>query len=368
MKSADQDFILLDLLPHSLRRDARIVNAMKSLQPQLRDLYGHLDDGAVMAQIDSLPEAVLDHLAKQWNAAVWRDYWPAETRRRALKSLITEKRRLGTLTAVKNAISSLGSAAYIREWWEYDPVKTAHTFQVIISQNAIDGVASADLLYDLKRLIDYAKPVRSQYSFVVTYKTAANLTLRAIGRPTIRLWSTFEPQCYNAARSELLPHDIGRGFVRARLDAPFRIPNVQISSAHLTGQTVARPIVKVSSRPFLGLSAPVYGAVRLQATAPVHSLSIGRLAITDHLPNATSGSAALTLAAAVRGVVMAASRPFLGLTDPLTGTAVILPHAAGRNIVQAQGAVPKPAIQKTLTAAQPMRATALVRTINRLRI
>lgn len=159
--------ILLSILPSSIKNDPKITTSAQALNSQLREISSHVDDGMYLYKLDELPSAVLDHLAMQWDADVWRDTWPLHIKRQALKTLISEKTRQGTVSAVKNSLSSLGSAAFITEWFERTPPATPHTFIVSIYQNEIEGIADEELIYDIKRSINAAKPVRSQYSIAV---------------------------------------------------------------------------------------------------------------------------------------------------------------------------------------------------------
>lgn len=159
--------LVTSVMPSSLKQDKKVTDSAEALDPQLRGISLHTDDGMYLYKLDELPSAVLDHLAMQWDADVWRDTWPLHVKRQALKTLITEKTRQGTVSAVKNSLSSLGSAAYITEWFERTPPATPYTFVVSIYQNEIEGIADEDLIYDIKRSINAAKPVRSQYSIAV---------------------------------------------------------------------------------------------------------------------------------------------------------------------------------------------------------
>ena len=166
---------LYDLLPQSIKKDTTIRTASESIKAPYQTICNHRIDALIMARIDELPSAVLDHLATQWRAAVWRDTWDIEVKRSALKTLIIEKRFLGTRRAIENALSSVGAGAYITEWWEKTPQGTPHTFEIVVNQNDLGGTISADQTNDIKRMIDYAKPERSQYTFTVMQKTEAGI-------------------------------------------------------------------------------------------------------------------------------------------------------------------------------------------------
>lgn len=170
-----KDVSLLDIAPDSITGDGQVTAAARALDPQLQAM--EIDAPAIYAGFDSLPGAVLDHLAKQYDVTVWRDGWPDAVKRRVLRTSIADKRKKGTVSAVKNAVSSLGSAVAVREWWETGG--EPHTFKIYVSQGDIDGLVDADVQTDLMNAIDDAKPVRSHYDFIVQQPLGA--TLNACG-------------------------------------------------------------------------------------------------------------------------------------------------------------------------------------------
>lgn len=158
-----KDVSLLDIAPDSITGDGQVSAAARAIDPQLRAM--EIDAPAIYAGFDALPGAVLDHLAKQYDVTVWRDSWPDAVKRRVLRTSIADKRKKGTVQAVKNAVSSLGSAVTVREWWETGD--TPHTFKIYVAQGDIDGHVSSDVQADLMSAIEDAKPVRSHYDFIL---------------------------------------------------------------------------------------------------------------------------------------------------------------------------------------------------------
>lgn len=98
---------LLDLLPDSISKDSDVSAAAKALDIPLREMTGVLDLPSIYVSIDSLTSEQLDHLAYSWDASVWRDSWPLERKRSVIKNVIREKRKKGTLNAVKAALRLL---------------------------------------------------------------------------------------------------------------------------------------------------------------------------------------------------------------------------------------------------------------------
>lgn len=176
---------LLDLVPDSIKRDQSVKSAGLALDPVLKEVTDALDLPSLYVSIDKLTSKQLDHLAYSWDASVWRDSWPIELKRSMVKNVVTEKRKKGTVKAVRDALASIQSAATIREWWQESPKGTPHTFTIYATQGKIDGVLDVEMQEDLLRLIDDAKPVRSHYTFVVQQELKAGIGMMTYLRPRI---------------------------------------------------------------------------------------------------------------------------------------------------------------------------------------
>lgn len=181
-KTLDQTS-LLDLVPDSIKRDKSVSSAGKALDPLLQEVTAALDLPSIYVSIDGLSSEQLDHLAYAWDASVWRDSWPIELKRSVVKNVVTEKRKKGTVSAVRDALASIQSAATIKEWWETDPKGTPHTFTIYATLGKIEGVLDAEMQEDLIRLIDDAKPVRSHYTFVIQQQVGGGMGMCAYLRP-----------------------------------------------------------------------------------------------------------------------------------------------------------------------------------------
>lgn len=154
------DVSLRDLMPGSIAQDGCVDAAARSIDPQLRAVSASVDAPSIYAGFDGLPSDVLDQLAAQYDVTVWRDDWPESVKRSVLRTAITDKRKKGTVGAVKNAVSSLGSAVTITE-------HGGHRFTIYVAQGEIAGHVEADVQSDIIAAVEDAKPVRSHYDFVV---------------------------------------------------------------------------------------------------------------------------------------------------------------------------------------------------------
>lgn len=158
MKTLD-DVSLLDILPGGLEAK----DEARAIDPQLRAI--DTDAPLIYTRIDALSSGILDHLAAQYDVAVWRDGWPDNVKRSVLKTAVADKSRKGTVASVKNAVSSLGPAVSIKEWWQYGGAP--HTFKIFVAQSEIEGHVAADVQTDILAAVDDAKPARALYDFII---------------------------------------------------------------------------------------------------------------------------------------------------------------------------------------------------------
>lgn len=162
-----KDVKLSQLIPENLVEDSNVKASADALDPSLQEVSKKVDIPSIYLRIGELTSEQLDHMAAAWDASVWRQSWPLQIKRSVLNNVILEKRKRGTLGAVKKAIETIASFTSLTEWWQETPKGTPHTFKVIASLNNYDGVLESDLQEDLFGLIDDAKPVRSHYDFIL---------------------------------------------------------------------------------------------------------------------------------------------------------------------------------------------------------
>lgn len=177
------DVRLSDLLPDSIAQDDNVRHSAEALDKQLLDMTSAVDLPSIYVSIDKLTSTQLDHVAYGWDASVWRDSWPVSMKRSVLKNVVREKRKKGTLRAVKDAVASIGSAATIKEWWQQEPKGTPHTFEIQATLGNIEGTLDSEMQEDLFALIDDAKPVRSHYTFVLVRQLQGGMGVDGYLRP-----------------------------------------------------------------------------------------------------------------------------------------------------------------------------------------
>lgn len=184
MKTLD-DIRLSDVLPDSIAKDAKVSAAAAAIDPYLAAVASGRELPAIYASLFRLTGAQLDHIAKQWDVSVWRETWTDDVKKSVLSTAIIDKRKKGTVSAVKGALASISSIATIREWWQEEPKGTPHTFTVYATLSDIDGSLDTETQEDLFALIDDNKPLRSHYEFVLQHTGLGQIGMVGVARPLV---------------------------------------------------------------------------------------------------------------------------------------------------------------------------------------
>lgn len=161
------DISLRDTIPDSIAKDKKVSSAIAAIDPQLHAIAKRTETPSIYYNIDNLTSEQLDILAWQFDLSTWREKWNIAIKRSVLKTAIRDKSKNGTLSAVRQAVASIGSAASITEWWQENPKGEPHTFKVQVAMAKIEGQLQDDTIEDIMSLIDYAKPLRSHYNFIL---------------------------------------------------------------------------------------------------------------------------------------------------------------------------------------------------------
>lgn len=173
--------VLDDVMPDSIRHDKTVKESAEAIDPYLRNTAERVDYPLILKRIDEMTSVQLDHLARQYDAT-WCDSWSVDMKRSVLKATIADKRIVGTLKAVKNAVSALSGTAEVVEWWQEEPKGVPHTFTIKATVSGVKGGISAALQHDLIRQIDYSKPVRSWYTLSVQETARGDMDISGVLR------------------------------------------------------------------------------------------------------------------------------------------------------------------------------------------
>lgn len=177
-----QDTKLSQILPENIAKDSNVKAAAEALDSKLQAVSKEVDIPLIYFRLNELSSEQLDHIAYAWDASVWRESWTLEIKRNVLNNVIREKRKRGTLGAVKAAIETIGSVTDVKEWWQENPKGVPHTFKITARINHYPGVLDSELQEDLFALIDDAKPARSHYEFILSTRLSGSFGVCGVFR------------------------------------------------------------------------------------------------------------------------------------------------------------------------------------------
>lgn len=148
---------LLRTLPDVLRNDERMLALATAIAGELSVLSEETALAVIYANIDSLPEAVLDTLATDFKVDWWSyDYTIAE-KRKTLKDSWYVRRHLGTKKAVERAISAIYADTQVSEWFDYGGKPYHFKLIIPVDQTSLDPAKHSTVL----TLAAYYKNLRS---------------------------------------------------------------------------------------------------------------------------------------------------------------------------------------------------------------
>lgn len=148
---------LLRTLPEILRNDKKMHALASSIAQELSLLSDSTQLAAIYIHIDTLPEDILDTLARDFKVDWWGDEYTLEEKRNTLKASWDVHRHLGTKSAVENALSAIYADSSVAEWFEYGG--EPYHFKLLIDStfDNIDPVKHQQVL----GRVEYYKNLRS---------------------------------------------------------------------------------------------------------------------------------------------------------------------------------------------------------------
>lgn len=155
-----QNVHLIDLQPEFLKKDASTIAICAAFQPVFTALSEQLKAVLIYTNIENLPNATLDALAWGLKMNWYRLDDALEVKRKNIKNALNIYRKMGTASAVKEAVSARFGDAEVREWFEIDG--SPATFEILIHSSEPSATQIAELVDTVSKV----KNVRSHLSRV----------------------------------------------------------------------------------------------------------------------------------------------------------------------------------------------------------
>ena len=147
---------LMRVLPSVLDNDAGMHDLGETAAEALTHLWAHVGLPRIYTRIDELPEELLDILAKDFKVD-WYDYnYILETKRALIKDNFFIHKHLGTVAAVKRALTDVWPPSTVEEWFEYDG--DPYYFRVILDASGSQEPIRVDSALNA---VHFYKPARA---------------------------------------------------------------------------------------------------------------------------------------------------------------------------------------------------------------
>lgn len=176
----------LSLLPHLLPPNATPLEkaVIQALLKQLNKVPPNVKRSLWNAQ--TCPVELLPWLAWTFGLETWDNNWPASVKRARIGRAISVARIRGTLASLEDVLQSYGGNFIIKEWWEYEPAREPHTFDITLNLTGEDGeAATAEFIESVIDDINRTKPVRSHYTVTQGLTVSGSLAIVAAGRSIV---------------------------------------------------------------------------------------------------------------------------------------------------------------------------------------
>lgn len=148
---------LMRTLPAALKADENTNALAQSAAGLLEGRAEEIKRLAIYANIDSLPEKLLDILAQDFKVDWWDPNYSLEEKRRTLKDSWKVHRMLGTKAAVETAISAIYPDTRVIEWFDYGGSPYSFKLQIDATYENVDPARHKRVL----ERVEYYKNLRS---------------------------------------------------------------------------------------------------------------------------------------------------------------------------------------------------------------
>lgn len=147
-----RECLTLRLMPEVFRGDPKIQAASYALQQTAKMLLEKIDNAAVYASIDILPDDILDLLAVELRSQYYDPAMDIEKKREIIKKTLTWFYHAGTLKTVKELTNFLFGENIVTEWFEYNGRPYTFRLEIMGLDVLITDRGMADFLAALQKV------------------------------------------------------------------------------------------------------------------------------------------------------------------------------------------------------------------------
>lgn len=167
------------ILPENLSSQTRTRALAYAVGRQVDKLLVLADRMVIWADLDRVPEQLLDYLAAELRTPAYSADYPVETRRTLVRQSLLFYAAMGTPGAVDQLIRAIFGSGQIEEWYQYGG--EPHHFRAAIGANGITiGPAELDAF---RRVLSSVKRLSSWLDSIATVTPMESRPLRVAAAP-----------------------------------------------------------------------------------------------------------------------------------------------------------------------------------------
>lgn len=167
------------ILPENLSSQTRTQALAYAVGRQVDKLLALADRMVIWADLDRVPEQLLDCLAVELRTPAYSQDYPVETKRTLVRESLLFYARMGTPAAVDRLIQAIFGSGEIQEWYQYGG--EPHHFRAAIGANGITiGPAELDAF---RRVLSSVKRLSSWLDSIATVTPMENRPVRVAAAP-----------------------------------------------------------------------------------------------------------------------------------------------------------------------------------------
>lgn len=167
------------ILPYNLSGQTQTQALAYAVGRQVDKLLVMAERMVIWADLDRVPEQLLDYLAAELRTPAYSADYPVETKRTLVRQSLLFYATMGTPGAVDQLIQAIFSTGQIQEWFEYGG--EPHHFRATIGANGI--TIGPEALEELRRVLSSVKRLSSWLDSIATITPMESRPVRVAAAP-----------------------------------------------------------------------------------------------------------------------------------------------------------------------------------------
>lgn len=167
------------ILPYNLSSQTGTQALAYAVGRQVDKLLVMAERMVIWADLDRVPEQLLDYLAAELRTPAYSADYPVETKRTLVRQSLLFYATMGTPGAVDQLIQAIFSTGHIQEWFEYGG--EPHHFRATIGAGGL--TITPEALEELRRVLSSVKRLSSWLDSIATITPMESRPVRVAAAP-----------------------------------------------------------------------------------------------------------------------------------------------------------------------------------------